>query len=335
MGLSQILLLIAIAMMALGRPDTNVVFVSSVALVIAFLSATQDIAVDAYRVDVLSEPEMGAGVGATVLGYRLAMIWAFGGALFLADHISWPSVYLIMSASMVVGLTATAWCPEPRGQATAPTSLTEAVIEPFVEFFSRLGTRRAGLILAFIAIYKLGDNVAGNMTTRFLQETGFTLSSIGGVQGVMGVIATILGVLAGGALLSRMGILNSLWVFGFLQAGSNFAYLLLAEVGQSYPLMVFAINVEYFTQGLGTAALVAFFMSLCNRRYSATQYALLSSFMALNRDVLAAPAGYLVDWTGWPAFFLVTVFLALPGLALLWSLRNEVEVLGNGNTDRQ
>ena len=317
MSLSQLLLMAAIASMALAEPASGVMLLASLAMVVAFLSATQDIAVDAYRTDVLKETEMGAGAAVYVLGYRIALLWTGAGALILADRMSWPAVYVVMAATMLVGVGASIRSPEPEDPGEPPATLADAILKPFLEFASRLGVRRAALVLAFIALYKLGDAVIGNMTTPFLLETGFTQTDIGVVQGGMGLIATIVGALAGGALLSRLGILRSLWVFGLFQAVSNLAYLALAQAGHKYGLMVVTINFEYFSGGLGTAAFVAFLMSMCNHGFSATQYALLSSFMAFSRDIGAAPAGGLAEWTGWPTFFVISFLLAFPGLALL------------------
>jgi PAT family beta-lactamase induction signal transducer AmpG len=266
---------------------------------------------------------MGAGVGVSVFGYRIAMILAGGGAVALADHTTWPRVYLAMAACMLVGLAASLRAPEPESPAERPRSMREAIAEPFREFWGRLGSPSAVVVLAFIAIYKLGDNVVGNMTTPFLVETGFSLTEIGVVRGVMGVGATILGVLVGGALLSRWGILYSLWVFGIVQAATNLLYLALAQAGPHRPLMVLTINTEYFAQGLGTSALVAFLMSLCNHRFSATQYALLSSFMAFSRDIGSSQSGRIVEATGWPVFFLISIVFALPGLALIRWIRHD------------
>lgn len=320
MGLSQLLLLGSIAAMALGQPAQGVAVLAGLALVIAFLSATQDIAIDAYRADVLSEREMGAGAGVTVFGYRIAMIVAGGGAVALADYMTWPRVYITMAACMLVGLLTSIVAPEPENPPPPPDSIREAVQDPFREFWRRSGPRHAITALLFIGVYKLGDNVVGTMTTPFLVQAGFSLTEIGLVRGVMGVAATIVGILAGGALLSRLGILPSLWVFGIVQAATNLSYLALAEA-PGRTLMIFTINVEYFAQGLGTAALVAYLMSLCNPRFSATQYALLSSFMAFSRDIGASVSGYIVEATNWPIFFLISIVLAVPGLVLVRRMR--------------
>jgi PAT family beta-lactamase induction signal transducer AmpG len=314
--------------MALGQPRESVSLLGAIAVVIAFLSATQDIAIDAYRADVLSERQMGAGAGVSVFGYRIAMILAGGGAVALADYTTWPRVYVVMAGFMLVGLAASVRAPEPVSPVAPPASIGEAIREPFREFWSRLGPGTSLGVLGFIALYKLGDNVVGNMTTPFLVDTGFSLTEIGVVRGVMGVAATILGVLAGGAFLHRLGIVRSLWVFGLVQAATNLFYLALAQAGRNSLLMVFTINLEYFAQGLGTAALVAFLMSLCDPRFTATQYALLSSFMAVSRDIGASQSGLIVEATGWPMFFLLSILFAVPGLVLVrWlaRVRNRAE----------
>jgi PAT family beta-lactamase induction signal transducer AmpG len=312
----QIGLLIAIACMALQQPKQALQFLAINAVVIAFLSATQDIAADAYRTDVLEPLEMGAGAAVFVLGYRIALLLTGSLALILADRIAWSSVYLLMSVGMVLGIIATLFAPEPK-EIRPPDSLTAAVILPFGEFFQRQGVMQAILTLLFIVLYKLGDSFVNNMSTPFLLQTGFTQTDIGAIQGGMGLIATIVGTLAGGAFLSKIGLNRSLWVFGGLQAISNLAYLILAQVGKDYRVLVLTINIENFCAGLGTAAFVAFLMNMCNQRYSATQYALLSSFMAVSRDILVAPAGSLAKSTGWPLFFIISIFAAVPGLLLL------------------
>ncbi len=315
--ITQVALTLAIAAMSLQNPSLSLQLLAVNALVIAFLSASQDIAFDAYRTDVLEEREMGAGAAVAVLGYRIALLVTGGAALILADRISWPLVYLCLAGLMAVNLIFSVWAPEPVLHDRPPASLIEAVKLPFLEFFQRSGVLQGVFMLGFIVLYKFGDALINNMATPFLLQTGFTQTDIGTIQGGMGLLATIVGVLVGGATLSKLGINRSLWVFGGLQAISNLLYLILAQVGLSYSLMVITINVENFCGGLGTAAFVAFMMSLCNQRFSATQFALLSSLMAVSRDILVAPAGRLAETTGWPLFFLITMLAALPGLLLL------------------
>ncbi len=313
----QVGLLLAIAAMALQNPKQSLQLLALNSLLIAFLSASQDIAFDAYRADVLEPLEMGAGAAVAVLGYRIALLITGSLALILADQTSWQGVYLLLSLLMGIGILASLWAPEPKLQTQPPGSLREAVTLPFIEFFQRLGTLRGSAVLIFIVLYKLGDALVNNMALPFLLKTGFTQTDVGAIQGGMGLVATIVGVLAGGAVLSNLGIARSLWVFGGLQAVSNLTYLVLAQLGKNYPFMIVAINIENFCAGLGTAAFVAFLMSLCNQRFSATQFALLSSLMAVSRDILVAPAGRIVEVTGWTWFFILTIFAALPGLILL------------------
>ena len=328
--IAQVGLTVAIAAMALQNPKQSLQLLAINALVIAFFSASQDIAFDAYRTDLLEEREMGAGAAISVLGYRIALLVTGGLALRWADQVPWPMLYLCLAGLMLLSVLYSIWAPEPLGSDRSPETLSDAVRLPFLEFFQRSGLRRGVLILVFIVLYKFGDALVNNMATPFLLQTGFSQTDLGDIRGTMGLLATIVGILAGGALLSQLGINRSLWIFGGLQALSNLAYFALANLGQNYPTMVLAINIENFCGGLGTAGFVAFLMSLCNPSFSATQYALLSSLMAVSRDILVAPAGKLAAQTGWPLFFLLTLVAAVPGLALLpffapWNSQREIE----------
>jgi MFS transporter, PAT family, beta-lactamase induction signal transducer AmpG len=287
-----------------------------VAMVVAFLSATQDVNVDAYRTDVLKPQELGAGAATFVTGYRLALIITGAVAFILADRIPWSQVYLLLAFTMVLGIIATWLAPEPDRSPESMT-LNQAVVKPFQEFFHRIGAGKAAAVLLFMVLYKFGDALLGNMATPFLLETGFSQTSIGAVQGGMGIVATIVGTLVGGSVFSKIGVNKSLWVFGGLQALSNIAYWILALMGKNEPFMVAAINVENFCTGLGNAGFLGFMMSICNPLFSATQFALLSSLMAVSRDILVAPAGKIAEATGWSTFFLITIAAAIPGLFLL------------------
>jgi MFS transporter, PAT family, beta-lactamase induction signal transducer AmpG len=313
---TQIALMVAIAAMSWQNPQQDLQFLAINALLIAFFSASQDIVVDGYRTDVLAEREIGTGAGIYVAGYRTALIVSGALALFLADRIPWPSVYVLMAALMLIGVFATLWAPEPQ-VSPPPERLIDAVIRPVREMISRLGLGKLVLILVFIVLYRYGDALAGSMVTPFLLEQKFTQTEIGLVLGVMGLIASIVGALAGGAVVSRVGINRALWIFGITQAASNLAYFGLAQAGKSFPLMMLAINIENLCGGLAIAALFAFLMSICSQQFSAPQYALLSSLMAASGNVLAAPAGQIAKTVGWSTFFLLTLGAALPGLALL------------------
>lgn len=315
--IAQVALVLAIGAMSLQDPSKNLELLAINALAIAFFSASQDIAFDAYRVDVLEEREAGAGAAITVLGYRIALLVTGALALILADRMPWTIVYLYLAGLMALSIGFTLWAPEPERRVRPPESLAEAVKLPFLEFFQRSGVLRGAVILVFVVLYKFGDGLVNNMATPFLLQTGFSQTDIGQIQGGMGLLATIVGALTGGAVLSRIGINRSLWIFGALQALSNLAYLALAQVGQNYSLMVLTINIENFCAGLVTAAFVAFLMSCCNPSFSATQFALLSSLMAVSRDILVAPAGQIAKVTGWAPFFLLSLVASLPGLLLL------------------
>jgi PAT family beta-lactamase induction signal transducer AmpG len=311
----QLAIAVALAMMALANPRAALKLVALNALVIAFLSASQDVVVDAYRADVLAEREMGVGVAVWVIGYRVALIVTGALAFFLADQLSWPLAYLAMGGLMALGIVGTFLAREPA--AAAPQSFREAVVAPFREFVGRVGAVRFVLVLLFIVLYKLPDYLAGGIATPFLVDLKFSLTEIGAVQGGLGIGATMAGVVVGGVLVERAGINRSLWVAGLLQAVSNVAYYLLALAGASRTALIAAIVVENACTGVVTAVFLAFLMALCNVRYSATQFALLSSLMGVSRDVLVAPAGAVAEALGWPGYFLATVAAALPGMLLL------------------
>jgi PAT family beta-lactamase induction signal transducer AmpG len=317
LAITQVALIVAIAALYFQRPSQALQFLAINVILIAFFGASQDIAADAYRTDVLEKLEMGAGAAVFVLGYRLALLITGSVAFILADRIPWPTVFLLMSLLMLIGVVASFFAPEPIEDHNRPETLAEAVVLPFGDFFYRHGLLLGFVILLFILLYSLGDAFLGSLSTTFLLKTGFTQTEIGAIRGGMGLIATIVGTLTGGAILSKIGINRSLWIFGFLQALSNLGYFALAQAGKNYQLLVLSINVENFCGGLAAAGFVAFLMSLCNQRFSATQYALLTSLMAASRDILVAPSGFLAARTGWPLFFLISIVAALPGLFLL------------------
>jgi len=326
---TQLALLGAIALMGTVSPRESPWLLGALALAVAFLSASQDIVFDAYRTDVLEEPERGAGAAASVLGYRIAMLVSGGLALILVDHwLSWSAMYALMGVLMLVGVIATWRAPEPAAPAEPPASLAAAVKAPLAEYFSRRG---AWLLLLLIVLYKLGDAFAGSLTTAFLlRGPGFSLSDVGWANKWLGVGATILGALAGGALMTKLRLYRALMLFGVLQAVTNLGFMVLAMAGKSYPLMIAAVALENLCGGMGTAAFVALLMSLCDRRFSATQYALLSALSALGRVYVGPLAGVAVAAVGWATFFFLTFLVALPGLVLLWRLRPRLESAAPG-----
>ncbi len=314
--ITQILLLISIAAMSLHDPQRGLEMLAINAIAIAFFSASQDISLDAYRTDVLQDREMGAGAAVFVLGYRIAMISTGALAFFLADRIQWPAVYVVLSTLLVVGIATTFVAPEPVLSDAPPKTLVEAVVLPFADFFQRVGPR-ALLVILFIVVYKYSDSLAGSMTTPFLLQAGFSQSEVGAVFLGVGVIATIAGVIVGGAVMGKVGINRALWIFVVFQGLSNLTYYGLSLSGKSHGFMVAAIITENFGLGLVSAGMTAYIMEMCNKRFTATQFALLSSLMAASRDILVAPAGKLVESMGWPGFFLLTVAMAIPPLLLL------------------
>ncbi len=318
---TQLALMLAVAVMAGIDPTQAPVLLGAVALTVAFLSASQDIVFDAYRTETLRPPERGFGAAVWVNGYRMAMIVSAVVALILADQIGWSATYLAMAGVMVVGLLGIALGPEPTVATRGPVTLQEAVVGPLLEFFSR----PSGLwLLLLIALYKIGDAFAGSLQSLFLiRGLGFSASDVGYMKGV-GIALTLLGALLGGIGMTTLGLYRSLLIFGLCQAVSNLGFMWLAAAGKSYGLLVLAIGVENLTGGMGTAAFVALVMALCHQRYTATQFALLSSVEALGRVLLGRPSADLVEWIGWGAYFFVTFLAALPGLALLRWLREDV-----------
>ena len=313
-------------LLGVAAADLRLLPVVVLALLLAFVSASQDVVIDAYRSDLLPPEERGAGAAVMVLGYRLGMLVSSGLGLWLAAEVlGWQGLYALMALLMGLSLLATLWAPAPAVAAPAPTSLAAAVLEPAREFFSR---RRAWALLAAIVLYKLGDAFAGALSTTFLiRGAGFSPAEVGLVYKTMGLVSTIAGALLGGALLARLGLWRALLLFGLAQGLANLAYWGLAlSATPQLGWMAAAVGLENFTAGMGTAAFVAFLSALCDSRYSATQFALLSALSAVGRVYVGPLTGWLVQAWGWPAFYLFTVLASAPGLGLLLWLRAEVDV---------
>ncbi len=284
------------------------------ALMVAFFSASQDVVIDAYRREILSDEEQGLGASLAVNGYRVGMLLAGGGGLILADLTSFQEVYWIMAGMMALCLPLGFLIPEPPLLAGRPGTLREAVVEPFLEYFQR---PNALWLLLFILLYKLGDVMASQLTTPFFLDLGFSKTEIGAIVKLFGFWATVAGGLMGGIWILRIGIHRSLWWFGILQGVSTAGFSILALLGHVTPALACAVALENFTSGLGTAAYTAFMASLTHRCFTATQYALLSGIMGIPRVFIAAPAGFFAQSTGWPVFFSLCVVAAVPGLVLL------------------
>jgi PAT family beta-lactamase induction signal transducer AmpG len=313
----QLLLMAAIATLGFSQPRAHPWLTALAALMVTFFSASQDIVVDAYRREDLADRELGLGSALYVNGYRLGMLLASGGGLILADHVSFRTVYLIMAACLGVGVVTTLLCREPPAPLGRPTSLKEAVIQPFVEYFTRSDLSWALMVLAFILLYKIGDSMAVALTTPFYLQIGFSKTEIGTVVKLFGFWATVGGGLLGGVLMLRLGINRSLWVFGFLQMVSTAGFAVLARLGHSLPGLAAVVAFENLSAGMGTAAYVAFMAALTNKRFTATQYALLSSLMGVPRVLASAPTGFLAQALGWEGFFLFCTLAAVPGMLLL------------------
>ena len=242
------------------------------------------------------------------------MLLASGGGLILADFMGFAMVYQLMALTMLVGILTTMFAPEPDAHAGTPTTLQEAVVQPFVDYFRR---HHAVLILLFILLYKVGDTMASHMTIPFYLDIGFSKTEIGAMVKLFGFWATITGSIIGGVMILRTGIYSALWGFGILQAVSTAGFAVLAQIGYSLPMLAGVIAFENLSAGMGTAAFVAFMASLTNRKFTATQYALLSSLMGVPRVIVAAPTGFFAGWLGWTLFFSVCSLIAVPGLLLL------------------
>lgn len=321
--LTQFALLIGIAGMTLANPTISPSLLVTLAFIVAFLSASQDIAIDAYRTDILQPRERGLGSTLTSWGYRVAMLVSGALALLLAEYIGWRSTYLFMSSLMIVGLLASWFAEEPAQEQKTPLTLQAAIVDPFKEFLSR---ESAWLFLLFIILYKLGDALSVSLTTPFLiRGLGFSLSDVAFVNKGIGFIATMLGLLAGGALMTRLSLFRGLFYFGILQAGAILALLQLALVGHHYGLLVFTIFIDNFCNAMGGIAFLAFIMSLCDHRYTATQFALFSALASIGRVFIGPVAGLIVTYFSWPIFFALSLATCLPGLGLLWYLRGNLK----------
>lgn len=311
---AQVALIFSIAGLGFTDPGEKPWMVVVAAFIVTFFSASQDIVVDAYRREDLVDEELGLGSSFYVNGYRVGMLLASGGGLILADSLPFSFVYLIMATCMLPGVLTTLLAPEPEIYVETPRTLKAAVFDPLVDYFRR---QEAFWILAFILFYKIGDTMASAMAIPFYMDIGFTKSQIGAVVKLFGFWATIVGSLVGGVLMLRLKINRSLWIFGFLQAVSTACFAILARIGSSVFVLSGVIAFENLSSGMGTAAFVAFMASITNKKFTATQYALLSSLMGVPRVLASAPTGFLAKYMGWEVFFITCALMAIPGLLLL------------------
>lgn len=349
--LTQVLLAGAILWMGQIDPAVDPWATALAALVIAFLSASQDIVIDAYRIELLPDSEQGQGAAATQIGYRFGLLLAGAGAVGLSDFYSWPVVFAVLAAAMLAAAVVTLFVPEPKVDTYSQRQdylerVKEAVIDPFAEFMSRKGWV---VILLFVLFYKFGDALGGTMANPFYVEMGYTGLEVAGISKIWGVWMTILGAVIGGVAVARWGVFRALLIGGVLQAVTNLAFTYVAIKGADYgacaaPLLAIdknapvaelcaayprdlfalavAITADNIAGGAAGAALVAYLSGLCNIAFTATQYALLTSFMAQGRTWLSSGSGWLADNTSWATFWTATMFLAVPGLLLLlWIMK--------------
>lgn len=327
MFITQLALLVSIGSMGFLKPELSIWTVAYLAAAVAFFSASQDVVLDAYRRELLPEQELGIGNAVHVQAYRLAGLVPGSLALILADHLPWHIVFIVVASFMGVGLIMTLLISEAIKDPTPPKSLREAVIEPFREFSSRQGLRAAGLLLAFLFFYKLGDNMATALSTPFYIDIGFSLTQIGAIAKFASLVAVIVGGVIGGIVMVKLSINRALWLFGFVQIISILGFAWLAEVGANPWVLGAVVAFEYLGVGLGAAALVAFMARMTNIVFAATQFALFSALASMPRIFANAVTGVIVERVGWTSFFLLCTALAIPGMLLLLKVApwNETE----------
>jgi PAT family beta-lactamase induction signal transducer AmpG len=319
----QILLALAIFMLGQADPAVDPWRTAMVAVVVAFFSASQDIVIDAFRVELLDDREQGAGAAATQVGYRIGMLASGAGALYLASAFGWQTAYTVLACLIGIGTAAVLLIREPQ----SPRPLREnwlraAIVEPFADFTTRHGWVA---ILLFVLLFKTGDAVAGWMSGPFYLSLGFSKVEIASISKVFGLIASMAGVILGGGLVLRVGIMRALLIGGVLQALSNLAYIAQLWAGHDIAMLAVTIATENVTGGIGSAAFVAYLSRLCNPAFTATQYALLSALAAVSRTFIASGGGWMADRLGWGPFFTASTLLCVPGLLLLLYLMRQPE----------
>lgn len=325
----QIALMGSIIGLGMTKPEVNPMFTAVLALAVAFFSASQDIVIDAYRIDILDEEEQGAGAAMTQAGYRVGALASGAGGLFLFDWTSSSVIYGLMGGLVLVGFITALCAPIPRTDQVdkAPSKcvgmwIQRNIVSPYIEFFQRNQISTALVILAFIVLYKFGDAFLSVMAYPFYYQIGFSSTQVGIASATFGKIAVVVGAFAGGLVVKRYGILKSLLIGGLLQMFSNLMYAAQAAIGPDYPFLFLTITIENISQGMGSAAFIAYLSMLCHTRYTGTQYALFASFMVFARTWLVTPSGWAAEQLGWISFFVLSTFVAVPGLLLLlWMMK--------------
>lgn len=322
MLVTQVLLMVSIYFLGTLNPSHSLSLMAFIAVLIAFFSATQDIAIDAYRREILSNEELGIGSSLGIYGYRISLLLSGGAGIGLVGSSIWPitwgQLYYIMAACMIVGVITTLFAPEPQVDSPPPKTLKEAIIEPFAEFLKRPG---AWFILLFVFMFKLGDALSGAMLNPFYVEVGFSNTDIGLIAKTFGLMSSLVGLFFGGLVIYYMGIYRSLWFFGILQGLSTAAFALLTHTGPQAWALATVVVFEDISSGMGSAAFVAFLGALSNKKYTATQYAILSSIATLGRNFFSGFTGDMVKSLGWDSFFYVCALIAIPGLLMLVGMK--------------
>lgn len=331
MLLTQIALLVSMASVGMLNPVDSPFSVASICFIIAFLSASQDIVLDAFRRELLPDVEQGLGSAVFVNAYKISGMVPGALALVLADHLPWTTVFFITSLFMIPGIICTIFVKEPVNLASAPQTIRSAIIDPFVEFISRSGYKQAIIVLAFILAYKLGDSMATALATKFYLDLGFTMTQVGLVAKSTGLWASIIGGILGGVWMLKIGINKGLWVFGAAQAFAILGFYVISIIPPTTSALAVVIGLEAFTVGLGTTALVAFIARTTEPKFAATQFALFTSLAAVPRTMINAFTGFIVEQLGWSNFYLLCFALALPGMLLLvkvapWSVESQENI---------
>jgi PAT family beta-lactamase induction signal transducer AmpG len=313
---TQVFLLGNVAILGMFDPQHSIWTIAYLSAAVAFFSASQDVVIDAYRREILPDEELGLGNSIHVNAYRVSGLIPGSMALILADHLPWDTVFFIVAAFMLVGIGMTLAINEPPSKG-APKTLKEAVVEPFKEFIGRKGWQNALLILMFIFLYKIGDNMATALATPFYLDLGFSMTEIGLIAKNAALWPAIIGGMLGGLLMVKIGINRALWLFGLVQIITIIGFIVLAEAGNDKIILAIVISLEYLGVGLGTAAFVAFIARSTHPRYTATQLALFTALAAVPRTFVNASVGYIVESIGWTQFFILCTVLAIPGMLLL------------------
>jgi PAT family beta-lactamase induction signal transducer AmpG len=318
--LMQLLLLLSIGLLGHFNPATSLEAIVWLVFAVALFSASQDIVIDAYRRELLADDELGTGTSFWINAYRLSGLVPGSLSLILADHLPWSTVFWITGAFMLIGIVTTLLVKEVSDDALAPHTLREAVIDPFVEFFSRGGITAGLAILAFLFLYKLGDNMATALATPFYLDMGFSKTEIGTVAKFAGLWAVLAGATVGGIVMLKVSINRALWLFGFVQLLTIVPFIWLSKAGHTLTGLFVVVSGEYLAVGLGTVALTAFMARETSKAFTATQFALFSSLIAVPRTFANATTGFIVEAVGWTMFFVICTIVAIPGMLMLFKV---------------